>query len=254
MLYGLYLSAAGLQAQQYRQDVMANNLANADTVGFKRDFAQTMARANAAVEDPTLARFRAPVAGDMPGGTFVTPTVIDLTQGARRATGSEMDAAIDGEGFFLVQNAQNQRFLTRDGRFVINQDSNLALAGTGSLVLSAEGQPIKLNPDLKFQISTRGEISQAGNTVAQLAVMRVDSPLDLEKRGSDLMAVRNPGSMKPATTATKIMQGYVEESDVDPMTEMVQMMDGQRVYEANARMISYQDTTLQELNQVGRVA
>jgi flagellar basal body rod protein FlgG len=254
MLYGLYVSAAGLQAEQYRQDVTANNLANADTVGFKRDFALTMARANAAREDPTLSRFRTPVAGDLSGGTLVPPTVIDLSQGTLKETGSELDTAIDGDGFFLVQNGQNQRFVTRDGRFALDPKGQLCLASTGSHVLSAAGTPIQLNRDLPIDISTRGEIRQGGATVAQLAVMRVNSPLDLRKQGSGLMSVKNPADLHPASTATKIMQRSVEDSGVNPMTEMVTMMQGQRIYEANARMITYQDTTLQLLNQVGRVA
>lgn len=255
MLYGLYMSAGGLQMQEYRQSVLANNLANAQTVGFKRDLAMAQARLNPAAEIPELAGYRQGIRGQQGGGVWALPTGIDLSQGSLQKTDSDFDVAIDGAGFFMVQGANpSEEALTRDGRFLINDQGLLAMAATGRPVLGADGKPIKLERNQNIIISTRGEIEQNGTVVGQLAVMNVKNAGDLQKLGSNLLAVREGSSMQPATVATQIRQGYIEESGVDPMTEMVQMLEGQRAFEANAKMIQYQDQMLGMLNGVGKIA
>src|SRR3954466_6603719 len=102
MMYGLFLSAAGLQAQQNRQSVMANNLANAQTTGFKRDLVMMRERANAVNEDVKMARFRAPVTQDQGGGVLAASGGIDLGQGMLESTGNETDFALSGPGFFEI--------------------------------------------------------------------------------------------------------------------------------------------------------
>lgn len=255
MNYGLYVAAAGLQHQEYRQDVIANNLANAQTVGFKRVLAQAQARVNPARESSQFVNSDALLRQAPAGGVWSMPTSLDLTQAPLTESANDHDLALQGPGFFMVQgNSPEERLLTRDGRFVVDNTGQLAMATGGHAVLDAEGNPIKLDPAKPFLVTTQGAIKQGEATVAQLAVMNVGKSTDLVNRGGNLLGVKEGSPMMPATVATQVRQGKTEQSGVDPMTEMVAMLEGQRHFEANTKMIQYQDTMLQQLNTVGRVA
>ena len=254
MLYGLYLSASGLRAQDGRQSITANNLANAQTVGFKRDYSIIAARANACYEDPAMAGYCHPVLKDQGGGVTMASSGIDLTQAALDKTGRPFDVAVDGEGFLQVQgeNAQ-QTLLTRDGRLAINNQGVLVQASSGKAMLDVNGQTLKVSPNDPLEINGHGEVKQYGTVVGQLALTAVQSPGDLQKVGNGLMALRAGAETQPAE-GSKLRQGFTESSGVDPVVEMVNMLEGQRIYEANAKMIQYQDQTLGQLNTVGRIA
>ena len=140
--------------------------------------------------------------------------------------------------------------LTRDGRVAVGVAGNLSSASSGQAILGTDGQPIKLDPDLPTQISTTGDITQDGTVVGTLAMVKVGKNSDVEKVGNSMFRTKPNATVTPATD-TEVRQGFVEESGVDPMTEMVDMMEGQRIFDANSKMISYQDTTLQLLNTVG---
>lgn len=257
MLTGLYISAAGLQTQEYRQSVTSNNLANAQTTGFKRDLALVQERANAVVEDPAMARYRWPAGmlADRNGGVYAAPTFTDMSQAGLTRTDQPTDVALEGPGFFMVEGEKTgERNFTRDGKFLLRKDGQLVLAGNGKSVLSAEGAPIRLNPDISFDIDVNGEIRQGGNVVNQLAVMTVKNPDDVYKTGANLLALTEGAKAAPATVATSVRQRFLEQSGVDPITEMTTMMETMRMFEANAKMIQYQDSTLQSLNTVGRIS
>jgi len=260
MIYGLYLSAAGLQAQQARQEVLSNNIANAGTHGFKRDLAVMRARANAVDEDPSMAGYRLPIFDKQGGGVFPVNGGIDLSPASLDKTGNATDVALTGPGFFTVQGDKpGQKLLTRDGRFLLNNDGDLVTAGDNRAVLNADGEPIKLNPALKVVITPNGRITQAdaaGNGAAgvQLGVVNVSDPRSLRKVGSNLLTTTSPEALTSLPANSKVQQGYLEASGVEAIVEMVNMMEGQRAFEANARMITFQDQTLQQLNQIGRVA
>jgi flagellar basal-body rod protein FlgG len=256
MNYGLYLSAAGLRAQDVKQSVIANNLANANTTGFKRDLVLMQTRANAVVEDPRMAGYRVPVVCNQGGGVNPVGGGIDLSQGLFKATQSNTDLALDGKGFFTVRGADNQKLLTRDGSFIINNDGNLATASGGHLVLDESGQPIALTPGLPIHVSSKGEVMQSDSLSSgvKLGIVDVTDAKQLIKQGGNLMTVRDSVSLAPIPAETVVLQGHLEESGVDPTVEMVNMLAGMRVFEANAKMISYADTSMAQLNNVGRVA
>src|ERR1700722_2420103 len=139
MLYGLYLSATGVMTNSYRQDVIANNLANAQTIGFKKDLTLFKQRPTASQENPAHADWSDPMMDRMGGGTFAMPTAVDTTQGELQHTGSNLDVAIDGGGYFAVD-ANGKQKLTRNGEFLIDRDGNLILAGgEGEKVLDPTG-------------------------------------------------------------------------------------------------------------------
>jgi flagellar basal-body rod protein FlgF len=253
MNYGLYLSATGVLTNSYRQDVIANNIANAETVGFKRDvalFRQRLTEAEAQ-RRPDLRHELFDLVG---GGHLLAPTVVDQSQGALELTGSNLDAAIAGSGYFAVRDG-NEIKLTRDGRFMIGRDGHLILAnGSGQKVLDRNQRPIPLDGLRADQltISERGEITQDGQLVAQLGVFDVPDPGQLRKEGGTLLSYPEPRQIR--SVAGTVHGGFLERSNVDPTVEMTRLMESQRQLEANANMIRYQDQTLGRLvNEVGKI-
>jgi flagellar basal-body rod protein FlgF len=255
MLYGLYLSATGVMNNSYRQDVIANNLANAQTNGFKRDLAMFRQRPTAAEEDPSKHSWTDSLMENIGGGNFAEPTKMDLSEGSLEQTGNTLDAAIDGPGYFTVQD-HGQTRLTRDGQFLLDNSGNLITANGHNLpVLDTNGDPIKLDAGLRSQtlIGQDGTIRQGDKAVAKLAVVDVPDPAKLKNEGATLLSYPDP---KQYQAATGIVRGqFVENANVDPATEMAALMDTQRQLEANANMIHYQDSTLDKLvNTVGRIS
>jgi len=256
MLYGLYLSAAGMQAQEVRQSIISNNLANAQTAGFKRDLAMMQSRLQASQEDPKMVPYAVPTLRNQGGGVSRSGVGVDLTQGPLEQTHNQTDVALDGRGFFEVKGAKDGEVnLTRDGRFLLNQDGTLVTAGSGRPVLSSDGQPIVLNPALPMKVMADGTITQGdGSTGVKLGLTDVADQKDLVKLGENLMTVSKKDALTPMSGTTQVRQFTLEQSGVDPIVEIVGMMEGQRAFEANAKLISYQDTTLSELNTIGKVA
>jgi flagellar basal body rod protein FlgG len=254
MLYGLYLSATGVMTNSYRQDVIANNLANSETVGFKKDLAMFRQRPTAAEESPDKRGWSNPLLEGIGGGTFAEPTVVDTSEGALERTGNKLDAAIQGTGFFTVDDKGTTR-LTRNGQFMIDSNNNLVTTNGKQNVLDAQGNPIKLDGKLqgKTEISQDGTISQDNNIVGKLGVVDVPDPAKLKNEGGSLFSYPNPGDFTPSNS---VVHGEtVENANVDSATELTQLMDTQRQLEANANMIHTQDGTLDKLiNIVGKVS
>ncbi|MFN4243629.1 MAG: flagellar hook-basal body protein [Tepidisphaerales bacterium] len=266
MIYGLYRSAAGMMAATYRQSVIANNLANVETVGFKKDLAVVQQRRMAAQELPSAARFHDPFFDRLGGGLLVSPTVTDPTQGTLELTARPLDAALVGEGYFAVERA-GETLLTRHGNFSLDSDGRLVLADDpATRVLSRDLRPIVLDPLAPTEINAQGEIVQRGEVVARLAIKSAAMQA-LEKRPGQTFALRaddaagqaggagggGVGALPDAPAAT-VRGGALERSNVDPSTELTAMIEAQRMMEANANLIRFQDQTLGRLvNEVGKV-
>jgi flagellar basal body rod protein FlgG len=253
MIYGLYLSATGVLTSTYRQDVIANNLANSETVGFKKDLAQFRQRPVASQEAQYAGMSSNDLLDHISGGLLAEPTRVDLSQGPLMNTGSNMDAAISGSGMFEVQSGANIR-LTRNGQFQIDSQGNLVLANDrGQQVLGDDSKPIQIDTSLPITIGSGGQIAQGGKVVAQIGLFDAPKPADLHKEGDGLYSYPNMKSLTPATGS--IMGKTLEQSNVDPTTEMTNLMDAERQLEANMNMIRYQDATLSALvNTVGKVS
>ena len=258
MIYGLYLSAAGVRGSSYRQDVIANNLANSETVGFKKDvalFRQRLTEAQERRVPPGGSAFGGPtnpLLEPIGGGLLAHPTVIDASQGELEPTGSPLDVAIEGRGYFAVEDSDGTR-LTRNGQFAVDREGNLILSNeNGQKVLDSRRQPIKLEPTGGVAVGGDGTVTQHGQPVAQLGVFDVVGASRLAKQGATLL---NPGAqdLVPAEGAT-LHGEFVERANVDPAVELAALMDTQRQLEANANMIRYQDQTLSKLvNEVGKI-
>ncbi len=253
MIYGLYQSAAGVMTNSYRQDVIANNIANAETTGFKKHMAVFKERPTAAEERHLPSSHTNQMLEGLGGGIFAYPTQVDLSQGELEPTGSNLDAAIEGRGFFTVSDKGETR-LTRDGHFAVDRDNHLVMAsGEGKQILSADGAPIVLRPNQQITINRFGLISQDEKVVAKLGVVDVANPEALTKLGGTLMSVPAGEPLLPATGS--IHGQFVERSNVEPATELTELMDAERQLEANANMIRYQDSTLSRLvNDVAKLS
>lgn len=257
MIYGLYLSATGVVTSSYRQDVISNNLANSETVGFKKDLALFRQRLTEA-QQRRLPTTRLPGSATNPllepigGGHVAHPTVIDTAQGDFEPTGSPLDVAIEGRGYFAVDD-HGQTRLTRNGQFAVDSAGRLILSNQdGQRVLDERRRPIQLEQGGDVWFGKDGTITQHGQPVARLGVFDVPDGSKLAKHGGTMLEFGNQ-ELVPAAGAT-LHNESVERANVDPATELAALMETQRQLEANANMIRYQDQTLSKLvNEVGKI-
>ena len=244
MPYGLYISAEGAHAQDMRMQTIANNLANVETVGFKRELASMQARYAEAVEQGVVSPGLGAIE-DVGGGVMVRETKTDFSAGPLKQTKTPTDMAIEGDGFFVVQK-ENETYLTRAGNFRLTATGQL-LTQQGYAVLNDSGTPVVINPDSgAWQLTPEGTIRQAGGDSQNLAIVRPTSLGDLSKVGENLfkpLAETTP--VDPANR--RVAAGYLELSGVRPTTEMVQLIETSRILEANINLMKTQDQMLSGL-------
>jgi flagellar basal-body rod protein FlgF len=250
MLYGLYLSATGVMANSHKQDVIANNLANSETVGFKRDLAMFMERAPESQAGTRAGRRSNPLLDKIGGGLFVAPSATDTSSGELETTDAPLDVAVMGNGYFQVQHS-GRNLLTRDGRFMVDRGGNLIQTGSGARVLDTDGKPVVLTPGVPATISNDGAVVQNGQPVARLGLREITDVRQIVKVGGNMIQAADSAT-KPSTL--EVRSGMLERANVDPASELAALMDCQRELEANANLIRYQDQTLGRLiNEVGKI-
>jgi flagellar basal body rod protein FlgG len=252
--YGLYLSATGVLSSSHRQDVIANNLANVETVGFKKNLTLFHERLSEAQSRGLPAGGDAGMLARIGGGHLVSPSVVDTSQGDFETTGNNLDVAIAGSGYLQVARGDGQKRLTRDGELVMDRAGRLTL-GTenGPAVLDDKGKPIKLDPTRPPLIRNDGSVEQDGQVIATLGVFKVADPSKLRNEAGNLMNYSGEDAPKAISGAT-VRGGMLERANVDPAIELTALIETQRALEANANMIRYQDSTLDKLvNTVGRI-
>lgn len=248
MPYGLYISAEGAHAQSKRLEVIANNLANVETVGFKRELAILQAR-----HAEEIARGRDyPGSGsinNVGGGTWVVGTTTDFAPGPFEATGLKNNLAIQGDGYFVVQKGDEQ-FLTRAGDFSLTATGEL-VTQQGYPVLDDGGSPVVIT-DPNWRVTPAGAIVQNG-AQQPLALVKPAQPGDLARAGENLFRpLSDPQPLAPGER--NVAPGFLEQSAVNPTTEMVAMIETSRLLEANLNMMKAQDEMLNGLvNRVMRV-
>lgn len=250
--YGLWLSAAGMKVNDHKQTLLANNLANAHTTGFKRDLAIVMERTVESLEGPGSGfRFTHPVLDGMGGGINIRPPFQNFQQGSLENTGRELDVAIDGDGFFAVSDGDVTRY-TRNGVFTLNRNQELVLSsGDGRWrVLDDGGSPISLDPEGgAVTITDQGAIQQNGTAVGKFGLYTTDNKAALRKVGETLFDPDDE-EMKPATA--RILSGTREESNVEPVAGLASMIEATRAYQLNATLIQMQDELTGRVMAVGR--
>lgn len=235
MIKGIYRSASGMLPNMDKQDAIAHNIANAGTTGFKKNilFVKELARAEGKLR-PKKSDWEKTV------GTYIK---VDQTSGAFDKTDNPLDLAIDGDGFFTLQAADGSTVLTRSGAFVVDNEGFLAFPGGFRLV--GEGGPIQVGSG-SLAVSQSGEVQVNGTSVGRIAPKTVADLDRLQRIGGSMFAVPQGEPLLSSLSAT-ISQGYLETSNVDIVNEMVDMIVAYREYEANARALQTQDTTLDHL-------
>jgi len=262
MLRALYTAASGMEAQQLNIDTIAHNLANVNTTGFKQRRAhfqdllyQNIRQAGAAV----TANTDVPVGLQIGLGTKPVATEMILTQGDFAATQNPLDMVIEGNGFFQVRLPDGQIAYTRNGGFHLNRDGNM-VTSDGDLLDPQISIP---QDQISITVGADGTVSvlQAGQTqpqqVGRIEIAMFQNPAGLESVGKNLLRttqssgepiVGTPGENGLGT----ILSGFVEQSNVSVVEEMVSMIISQRAYEANAKVIRTADEILTQANNVVR--
>lgn len=226
-------------------DVVANNIANADTTGFKVE--QLLVGAEVGE--------RARNAFVRPGVSFVLDNGVgrDYGQGALEQTGRTLDFAIEGEGaFFKLQDGAGEAY-TRDGAFTL--DATGRLTSQGGMPVLGDGGEIVLNPELgEPSVGADGTISQNGELVGRLSVVRFDTLGVLEKGGDGLYRNTSNAQAQEAPDAL-VRQGMLEGSNVNPILEITNLIEIQRAYESVSRMIeNSNDLSRRAVERLGRAA
>lgn len=250
MIYGMYLSTAGAKAQGLRQDVIANNLANADATGFKRQFAILQARNDHGSEFGAPPPLLADDPRNIQGGVHLVQTPGDVnTQGTAKATGRQFDFLVNGEGFFQV-NRGGQTFLTRSGAFAVDARGVLVSADGQGQVVGVTGGPIRIDPAEPIGVDEAGRIFQNNNQLGQIALRTPTDPNAMVRRGDGLYQYDGP--LRPSTGT--IRQHMLEGSNVNAISEMVEMIETSRAFDINIQMVQLQNDGLANLLQtVARV-
>ena len=259
MIKAMYTAAAGMNAQQTEVDVIANNLANVNTNGFKRS--QTN------FEDLLYVTMRQPGSPVSNGSTMIglqvgsgarlVSTSKVFTAGTLLETSRPLDIAITGEGFFELAGLNGERFFTRDGHF--NLDANGAIVNAAGLKLQPE---ITIPPNAQdLSIAADGTISytidDTQQQAGQLTIVRFVNSAGLSSNGQNLFRLTG-SSGDPVTEipgqngAGELRQGMIERSNVDVATELIELIIAQRAYEVNSKAISSSDEMLGTVNNMVR--
>lgn len=246
MLRGIYVAAAGMDVQQARTQVLANNIANLTTPGYRRDtvtFATFLGHALYRYEEG----WPAPV-GRHHLGAAVDQVVTDYAPGPLVNTGNAHHVAIAGEGFFTVETAAGEAY-TRDGTFSVDAEGYLVTAA-GSRVLG-EGGPIQVNGP--FTIGPHGEVSAGGQVIDTLRITAFDNPAALTKNEGNTFTDPGGAGARPAA-GYRVMQGWLEQANVDLAQEMTDLITATRAYQSAGRLLHAHDQLLGRLiNEVGNV-
>jgi flagellar basal-body rod protein FlgG len=281
MVRGLYTGASGMNAQQIKLDAISNNLANVDTNGYKRDvavhkaFAQLLLRRfddDGVALNPFGSGDAAPVIGKLGTGVETNELFTEFEQGAFKETDSDFDLALDGQGFFCIETPNGERY-TRNGNFVLGKEGFIETKDGYRLL--GENGPLRVKEN-NFQIDKDGNVfinrsfqddpfrlvSKSENTwdkeekLDRLKIVGFPKDRFLQKQGNSLYRTSEysgEAGVIAKGARPKVQQGFVEAANVNPVTEMVNMIEVNRAYEANQKTIQAEDSMLGKLiNEVAR--
>lgn len=266
MVKGLYTAYTGMIMEQNRMDILSNNLANCDTNGYKKE--GSTARAfddELAIKIKDTSEYGMPRGlGNVNLGVKIGETYTDWSQGNFTVTDNKEDIALAGDGFFAISytNKQGETSVkyTRDGAFKVNLDGYL-LTKDGDYVLNqngaingdpAAGNYIQLDPNAEFSVDELGYITQNNQVVGRIGVVDFADYNYLQEYGENMYDLVEGG--QSIESDALVVQGTIEKSNVNVVTEMVEMITVSRAYEANQKLIQTIDSTLEKtVNNVGKV-
>jgi len=262
MIRGIYTAVSGLITQEAKMDVITNNMANTNTTGFKADDLKIKKFDDVLLESYDRMKGKnspKTTIGSISLGSKIDETTTSFDQGSVQDTGNKTDFALDGRGFFTVQKntgTTTQNYYTRDGHFHVDSKGLLVTASEDT-VLDSNGNGINVGTN-KFTSDANGNITigNGGNSV-KLAIVDFntnqstnDAYKKLTKEGDNLYKAAET----PQTSTAAVRQGSLEKSNVNVISQMVDMMNTMRTFEADQKMVQSIDQTLgKAVNEVGTV-
>lgn len=265
MVKGLYTAYTGMIIEQKKMDTLTNNMANADTNGFKKEgMTATSFADQLAYRIKDTSHYNLPKGlGDITFGAKVGETYTNWDSGSFKVTDNNDDFALDGNGFFAIsytnKQGENSIKYTRDGAFTVNTQGYL-VTKDGDFVLTQAGatngdpnQRVQIDPTMDYRVDELGNIYQNDQVVSTLGVIDFEDYNFLQKYGENLYDLVDGGTIQASNAA--VLQGVLETSNVNVIDEMVEMITVTRAYEANQKLIQTIDSDLERaVTQVGRVS
>jgi len=237
MLNGLYSAASGMLAQQTRMDMLANDLANLNTTGYKQ--------ARIGFRDLLYNSEQGMPVG---AGSAVVDAGRNDAEGALQQTGEPLSLAINGPGFFQVRRSDGSIALTRSGDFTTDSSGDVVNSSGDRLVPNLH---IPAGTDLdKVSIAPDGTVTSGQTTIGKITLVVVTNTAGLQAFGDNEFAPTSNSGAPQAIAGSQIEQGYLETSNVDLSQTMVALIDAQRSYEMDSRAIQNQDQMMQVANQI----
>ena len=260
MIRALYSSAAGMQSQQMNLDVIANNLANVNTTGFKKskiEFQDLLYQTTRSAGADQGGGNQLPTGLQIGHGSRPVATAKIFTNGELTQTGERLDLAIQGDGFFEVQMPDGSRGYTRDGALKTASDGRITTSD--GAVLQGGFQPVPAGTNA-ITISPTGEVTTTGASGSQsfrVQLVRFANPSGLESMGRNLYRETNASGTAELGSPGEngfgeLAQGYLEMSNVKVVEEMVNMIVAQRAYEINSKAVQASDEMMQISNNLRR--
>lgn len=251
MIRGIYTSASGMRAEMFRQEVVANNMANATTPGFKRDFALIQCYPQMELFETRTAPVPQVRLGPISSGVVIGGEYSDLSAGMLQPTGRNLDIALAEPGTYIAVSRGSSTVFLRTASLRVNSSGYLATS-SGELVQNPAGSPIHVGREAEVQIDEYGNVRVGQGSSTQLRLVRFSNPAGLQKvEGGAVVETASSGPPVPAQT--KVLTGYLESANTSPVKEMVELIAVMRAYEANQRAIHAQDETLDKaVNELGR--
>ncbi|MCX7842474.1 MAG: flagellar hook-basal body protein [Clostridia bacterium] len=258
MIRGLYTSGWSLMANSKKLDVISNNLANASTNAYKKDTVVFESFPNVLTRrlNDTMSKLNpSGIAGEMQLGSDVGEIYTYYTQGQLQKTNNNLDMSLKNSdnAFFTIgvpgQNGEMREYFTRDGAFVLNSNNQL-VTKDGYPVLGENG-PITLEGS-EFSVTNDGIVVQNGEAVDRLRIREFTDLKTLRKHGSNL--VGRTDQTEEREFSGVVVQGQLEQSNVNVVREMIDMISVMRLYESSQKLLQMQDGTLEKtVNEVGAV-
>ncbi|HPE65553.1 MAG TPA: flagellar hook-basal body protein [Synergistales bacterium] len=252
---GLYAAASAMIVQESMHDVVANNLANVNTSGFRRripvnkSFPEVlMDRIEKKSEDGEIKLIAPPfqlglkgkfLIGDLSLANVISETYMTTESGAIQVTDNPFDAAIVGEGYFAVQDGAGNIYYTRSGHFQKNGEGQL-VTEDGMLVLG-DGGPIEVGDASRFAITENGNVIADGAVVDMFQVVTFENPTYLRQVGRTALAVTPQSGAPVPVEAIRLEPGVLEMSNVNVVEEMVRMVEAHRAYESASKVLMTHD-------------
>ena len=253
---GIYMAASGALAYEKRLQIISNNLANANTVGYKMDHGQFRQIEPADLPASFVSNSPELTSSQAQSFWFQFSSYTDLTHGSLKQTGSDFDLALIGDGFFCVQKPDGVHY-TRKGNFTLNAEGVL-VTGNGFPVVG-DGGEIEVkgseNPHQfkKFTVDEEGNVSVDGKQVGSLRIVNFPEPGKLMKMGDTLFKAAENSPPPVKAEDFKVSQGFVELSNVDVVKMMTEMIEVLRGYESYQKVIRTADeATSRSINEVGK--